>query len=209
MYTYMQILKDITDVLKEAGIPHVLNNTPTEQADRQTLPLYTELTGIPQLPAPYRADLERRLQVTIPYSYALQGRLFNSLTKVCKDIDFVWFVSKGVLYIQPREFPVLQDLVSVIPNNIIGGVEPYSSNIGMTGEVSDEGNGVDLTVFLDARIGLESYIKLSHGEYVGMYTPDIIEHKMDYHSGVWQTNIKTKPYITGSLTIPQTLEGFQ
>lgn len=132
---------------------------------------------------------------------SLSGNLTKLLSDVCHSIDYVWFISRGRLYIQPKDEVRVVDIFEVYPKNIIGSVSPEddksaTSSVDPSTQVAP---GVKFTVFLSPDLTLDTTVKLMQGDYEGLYKPTKITHKLNWKDGPWQTELESKSVKTLSL----------
>lgn len=121
------------------------------------------------------------------------AKLGKVLSEICDEIDFTWFISKGRLYVQPRELDRLIDFVIIRPENVIGAIQPNDDKSALS--VSDRSSkppGIKVDTFLNGSVGLNTYVKIESGDFKGDYKPDSIEHRLNWYNGPWQTTIETQ-----------------
>lgn len=208
LFTYSDILLDISSFLQDNGVSVNFDTTPTEQQkspDQNRIAVAPVNAPYPAKPAP--TYYKQRYSTVIKGSYNLSGNVFQSLSVLCDAIDYVWYMSKGVLYIQPRENPRLVDYFELSPAVILGSVSPSNDNTKVSSNDSEaqKGVGVSVSMFLDARVALENYFNILEGDYAGSYRPEEIEHKLNWFNGPWQTKVKCKP--AEDIALNQTVGG--
>lgn len=119
----------------------------------------------------------------------LSGLLSKQLTLLCDMLDYVWFISGGKLYVQPKNEDRYLDIVQVSASNALS-ISKHDDNKGASSVVSQAAPaGVELVVFLNTEIRLETYVEILDGDYKGVYKPTEIKHKLNWHSGPWQTTL--------------------
>lgn len=185
--TYETILIDIASYLQTVGVTIKLDLTDSEYNSRQThwqlapagTSVHRPLKGF---------DIKRSPQRAMTYT----GNVFSSLTKVCMDINYVWFFSRGVLYIQPKELARLHDFYEINAHNVIGTLLPIDDDETNKQTKETKITGVAFTTYLNCKISIENYIKVAYGDYKGDYKPTSIEHDLNWADGPWTTRVQTK-----------------
>lgn len=136
------------------------------------------------------ADSLKEIQETLNIS----GTLESALTELCGMLKFVWFISGGKLFVQPRDEDRVVDVVKVYPQNVIGSIYINDdSNATSVINKDDQSTGVNFKGYLNPSIRLETYIEITYGDYVGTYKPSKIKHNLDWFNGPWQTTIEAMP----------------
>lgn len=193
---YSQIIADMADYLNVNGIPTslLLDSRGQKRQTRYQL-IATSATAGFKPSAPRPSVFDQIIDTATTGSYNVSGNIFSSLTTLLDSIDYVWFISKGVVYIQPREAERFQDKVILSPDVVIGNLEPSDdqSRTSSQDPSNSAGIGIGATVFLDARFALENVVEIPSGLFTGTYMITEIKHKLNWHSGPWQTELKTKP----------------
>lgn len=136
------------------------------------------------------ADSLRELQEPLNLSNTLE----SVLTELCNMLKFVWFISGGKLYVQPRDEDRVVEVLKVYPQNVIGNINinDDSKAVSVT-QKDDETSGISFTGFLNPDIRLETYVEVTYGDYIGTYKPTTIKHTLDWYNGPWQTKIEAMP----------------
>ena len=133
---------------------------------------------------------------------ALSGKLGEVLTEVCGEIDFVWYLSKGKLYVQPKELDRLIDLVEIGADQVIGTLKLVDDKAGLSAKDKEsKPAGVKATTFLNGDIATHTYMRITYGDFQGDYSPTSIQHKLNWKKGPWTTTItsqKVKKYDTNN-----------
>jgi hypothetical protein len=128
---------------------------------------------------------------------AYSGKLSKNLSELCASLDYVWFISKGALYVQPKDLPRQTDFLEVYPNNIIGTVSPVDESLSKDAtDASNRASGIKFSIYLNAEFGIDKYIKVKEGEYAGDYKPSKIKYKMNWKDGPWMCDIECAKVVT-------------
>lgn len=194
--TYSDIIADIADYLNRNGIPTslLLSSRGVKRSTRTQLIVTSATSGFKES-SPRPSVFDEIVNQKSLSSINVSGNVFSSLTSICDSIDYIWFISKGIVYIQPREAERYQDFVELTPDVVVGNISPSDDQSGVSSNdpAAKVGVGVNFTVFLDARLALENYVKIGYGEYSGTYSITSLKHRLNWHNGPWQTSVVTKP----------------
>ena len=143
-------------------------------------------------------ESDRSIQ-SIKEDQSFSGTLSQEFTDLCNSIDYVWYLSKGKLYVQPKEMDRLIDLVEISADQVIGALKPNDDKTG-TSSVDKESKpaGVKVNTFLNGDIGTHTYVRITYGDYQGDYIPDSVQYKLNWKNGPWSTIVdtqKVKQYV--------------
>lgn len=142
------------------------------------------------IPLGYFQEIPRINQAT-EESLTFNGLLTKQFTEVTDAVDYIWFISRGKLYVQPRELDRPFTYVDIKPQNVIGAIKPYDDKASKTSkDATSKPKGVNVSTFLNADIGIESYIKIGYGQYQGDYKPEEVEYSLNWKDGPWKVDIK-------------------
>ena len=115
------------------------------------------------------------------------------MTKICDSVDLKWYLSKGKLYIEPKEEDLSVKYIDITSNHVIGKISINDNKSGVsTNDPSTSTPGFTADVFHNAQIGLETYVQVGYGDYAGLYKPEEITHTLNWKNGPWKTTIKTQ-----------------
>lgn len=132
---------------------------------------------------------DRSIQ-SIQESQAISNKLGSALTELCEEIDFIWYLHKGKLYIQPKELDRLIELVKIGADQVIGTLKPNDDKTGVSAKDKEsKPAGVKVTTFLNGDIGTHTYMRITYGDFQGDYKPATIKHKLNWKKGPWTTTI--------------------
>jgi len=151
-------------------------------------------------------DVEQNLLLRVlPETYVKNSSLKDAMTEFCNMVGFVWFISNGKLFVQPREVERAVDVFRVEPETIIDKIKPAtdSSNKSSVQTVTSKELGVKFTTFFNADIRPESIFQITYGKYQGFYKPTSIEIDLNWQDGPWQTTVTCNK--AGSLSLNQNI----
>ena len=133
---------------------------------------------------------ERTTKVT-PRAVIASGLLAEALAEVCGAIDYVWYISLGKLYIQPKEIDGLKETVKIIEANVkgtIGVLDDKSSTTSFS--KSDKPKGIKLTTFLNGNISTNTTLNVSFGKHAGDYKITSVAHTLNFRGDAWETVVE-------------------
>lgn len=135
---------------------------------------------------------DRSIQ-SITEQAVFNGKIGTVLTQICDEIDFVWFISKGRLYVQPRDEDRPTDFVLINPSNVIGSIRLNDDKSALpTNDKESRPAGIKVDTFLNGEVGLNTYVRVQEGDFQGDYKPEAVVHRLNWYSGPWQTSIETQ-----------------
>lgn len=129
-------------------------------------------------------------------SFIVSGLLAKEFTKFLSSIDFIWFISKGKLYVQPSTSDRVTDFLEVNADNVIGTIKPYDDKAGQsTGSPENRPVGVEFETFMNANIGLETYLNITYGDYQGKYKPSEVRFQFNWKQGPWSVKVRCQQLL--------------
>lgn len=174
--TRLTVLKTIMAMLSTQGLPTGYFKLPTlgSRADQILKAKY--LTG-----------------------YSIQGKTFEEFNKVLDACKMVGFISKGKLFVRPKQYSVdksqntLIKPYYVVSSGMIKG-QPEEVEGEATSEPSGGGEGtkdISLTLYFDSRIGLDSEVILDDTVvgYEGEYKVSSSRYIYDHRGGVYEVKV--------------------
>ena len=165
--TYLQAIKNLTDILKTKGIPV------------QNIDIYSE-----------QAD---RILSTLPNGFSYEGTLVDVLNKLTASIRYRTYFHLGKLYIEPVENPFYSDAIRIKPENIKGSISPSDDTSGKSAKDGDSKTGIEFNTFLNGEITLNKVLIIDGIEnYTGTYKITGLEHKMDSEGNKWDSIVTAR-----------------
>ena len=121
------------------------------------------------------------------------GKLAKSLTDLCDSLDYVWFICKGSLYVQPKDLHRPTEILKIDSSNVIGKITPSKDKAGVPSASADVGpTGVKFRTFLNGEVGLQSYINIEEGDFAGDYKVKTLTFDLNWHDGPWVVDFTTE-----------------
>jgi len=134
-----------------------------------------------------------RTTQSVKEQVAYSGKLAKILTDLCDSLDYVWFICKGKLYVQPKDQPRATEILRITPENIIGKVHPIKNKVGIPSASADSAvKGVKFTTFFNGEVGLQSYVNISEGDFAGDYDIKKLDIHLDWANGPWVLKAETE-----------------
>lgn len=139
-------------------------------------------------------ESDRSIQ-SVKEDVAYSGKLSTILTKVCKSIDYTWFLSKGRLYVQPVELDRPLAFIEPARNQVIGTLKPNDDKTAIASkDKKGKPAGVKIDLFLNGEIGINTYLRLGaeFNTFEGDFKAESVRHRLNWQNGPWQTSIETQ-----------------
>lgn len=137
-------------------------------------------------------ESDRTIQ-SVPEQVVYNGKLSKILTDLCKSLDYVWFICKGRLYVQPKDQPRAKEILDIKPENIIGKITPVKNKAGTPTASADTGpQGIRFKTFLNGQVGLQSYVRVADKEYEGDYDIKKLTINLNWKEGPWEMILDTE-----------------
>lgn len=134
----------------------------------------------------------KAIQEQVVYS----GRLAKVFTDLCKSIDYVWFITKGLLYVQPKDKPRPTEFLVLKPESIIGKLTSVSNKAGTpTASADVKPKGIKAKTYLNGLVGLNTYVRIEKGKYAGDYKPTKITFDLNWSKGPWVVDLESEKVI--------------
>lgn len=135
-----------------------------------------------------------RTDLALGENRVVSSTLVAAITDFCTELDYVWFISKGKLYIRAKDLDRITDIVTLSEQNIVGNIERADDKTAKpTDDKSNKGVGVKLKLYMNAEIGMNTYIKIPFGEFEGDYKPTSITYHLNWKQGPWQIALECVP----------------
>ncbi len=114
----------------------------------------------------------------------------ETLSDICRDIHYYWYISLGKLYIHPKEVDALVANISVGESNVKGsiGVLDDKSSHG-TFSKGAKPKGLKITTYLNGNITTNTTLNVNYGEHEGDYKITSVSHKLNFRGNSWDTVI--------------------
>lgn len=137
-------------------------------------------------------ESDRTIQ-SVKEQVVYSGKLSKILTDLCVSLDYVWFICRGKLYIQPKDQPRASEILKVLPKNIIGKIQPIKNRVGVPTASADSAlKGIAFSTFFNGDIGLQSYVNIVEGSFAGDYAIKKLDIHLDWANGPWALKIETE-----------------
>lgn len=155
-------------------------------------------SGIPIGEINTQVNAQELLKKAYPNGYNVHGGLIQALEAVCDANAMRAYVSKGKLYIEPKQLNgQLTTVVNVGIDNFKGTLDKKKVSHGKSKtaepDADDKSDDLDLTLYLDGRINLNSIARLTVPGYEGDYEIKSIRLDLDYEGDAWDTKLKISP----------------
>lgn len=137
-------------------------------------------------------ESDRTIQ-SVKEQVAYSGKLAKVLSDLCDSLDYVWFICRGKLYVQPKDQPRATAILKLKPENIIGKINPIKNKVGIPSASADSAlKGVKFTTFFNGDVGLQSYVNLKEGDFAGDYDIKVLDIHLNWADGPWVLKIETE-----------------
>lgn len=144
---------------------------------------------------------------------SVYGRTANELTRLCGENNLRWFTTNKRINVQPyRPNQTMNvEVWDVYPEQMLGSItetysqtqtidKPKKQKKGDTAIIKPISmntvtkNSVSVSVHLDGRINVGSYVRLNDvGDFIGVYRAEGVNHRLGYRSGSWETSLDLLP----------------
>lgn len=125
--------------------------------------------------------------------YTVDGFIRDELDRLCEALDYTWYISLSKLYIQPKGMTIATTFVTLDNQYQVKSINKMSDQTSaLSGSNADGVGGVKIISVLDGRYTLDKFIKISFGEYKGLYKITSVSHKLSYEGTAWDTIIETE-----------------
>lgn len=120
----------------------------------------------------------------------IEGSLASSLSGICNEIDYGWYVTLGKINVHPKEDSGTIEAVDLYEQNIKGYIEPQDDkSTTATFSKASKPAGIKLTTYLNGKITTNTQLNITFGEFKGTYKITSVEHKLDFRGQAWDTEI--------------------
>ncbi len=119
--------------------------------------------------------------------YTVQGNLFDVIKKVAKECQYVSYFCDGKFYVEPEVAPHIVEVFRIEEDNVKEFIKPKQNVNKNTKEVSQ---GINLKLFLDGRVKVNSKLELPSGPKAGTYIVKKVTHYLDYEGSWWETELE-------------------
>lgn len=137
-------------------------------------------------------ESDRTIQ-SVKEQVVYSGKLAKILTDLCASLDYVWFICKGKLYVQPKDQPRATEILKIKDSNIIGKITPVKNKVGVPSASAEGGvKGIKFKTFFNGQVGLQSYVNISEGDFTGDYNITKLDVELNWANGPWTMTIETE-----------------
>lgn len=126
---------------------------------------------------------------TFPMGYSLSGFLSDELQELCKSMGYVNYITNGRLFIHPKSYTKTTERY-IFNKEQLYSIRKSGSNTSTTNSKADI--GVDITMQLDGRLGVDKQIRIEDGDFAGVYKILSCNHSINYREGVFDTQLNCK-----------------
>jgi hypothetical protein len=130
-------------------------------------------------------------KISFKRGWAIEGKAMTVIQELTKKIDWIFYMVNNVIYVEPKDFPPVEKIYTLKPDNMKAPPEIDLSDI-KRGVVDKKETGYKFTTFLDGRVKTNYTIEVSEGEFEGKYKVKSVTHKLDYEGNDWNTEISCK-----------------
>jgi len=161
--TYLSIIEDLLKQFAGRGIP--------EGVDRE-----------------WRQN-ERATKV-FTKSISVKGNLSKTLVRICKNINFGWFISLGKITVRPIESGSFQDTIKIVPANVKGRIKQSDdkSTLGTFSSKTTQ-SGIKLSTYLNGNISTNTLLEVTFGDFQGTYRISSVTHRLNFRGDLWDTEV--------------------
>lgn len=120
-----------------------------------------------------------------------EGSLASSLSAVCNEIDYVWYVTLGKVNVHPKEKSGFIETVDILESNVKGVISLHDDKSGVpTFSKEAKPQGVKLTTFLNGNITTNTTLNIKFGPFKGSYKITSVSHSLNFRGEAWDTDIE-------------------
>jgi|26BtaG_2_1085354.scaffolds.fasta_scaffold02386_6 hypothetical protein len=135
--------------------------------------------------------VNERTSKAITRALVREGSLSASLSAVCNEIDYGWYITLGKLNVHPKEQNGLIESVDIIETNVKGVISQNDDKSSTsTFSKASKPQGIKLTTFLNGNITTNTTLKVKFGDYQGDYKIQSVSHKLNFRGDAWDTEIE-------------------
>ena len=116
--------------------------------------------------------------------YSVTGYLVDVLTSLCKGVGYTNYIANGKLYIHPVGYTKQVEVFDYNPDQMYS---VYNSTAATTSPSGKEDIGLEVTVQLDGRLGVDKHVRITSGKYAGTYKITKLSHTLNFEDSPWET----------------------
>lgn len=126
---------------------------------------------------------------TFSMGYSLSGFLSEELKELCESIGYVNYITNSRLFIHPKSYTKTTERF-IYTTNQLYSIRKTGSTTSTTNSKQDV--GVEITMQLDGRLGVDKQVEIQDGEFSGIYKILTCNHAIDYRDGAFDTQVTCK-----------------
>ena len=126
---------------------------------------------------------------TFSMGYSLSGYLSDELRDLCESLGYVNYITNGRLFIHPKSYAKTTERF-IYSTDQLYSVRKSSSTTSTTNSKQD--TGVEVTMQLDGRLGVDKQIEIQDGDFAGIYKILNCNHAINYRDGAFDTQVSCK-----------------
>ena len=200
--TYLDVISDLINELAKKGVPKGYISEDIDEGISKT-PVGTIL-GIKGL-TPNKVEVSGLMPVLLNEitplgeklfnsSYIVEGSISETLTNICNNIGYRFYICLGRSYVEPKSGPKRPAVafVRITQEHIKNNIKVDSDSENLTEGSSDAKDGIIVDLFLNGLVSLEKRISVSGTLQDGLYKITTVQHKLDYEGNDWTTSVTAK-----------------
>lgn len=133
-------------------------------------------------------------QIIYPNGNQITGYLDTALSKFCKSVGFVYYITNSRLYIEPANYTETTNSFELLPTSVLSARKSSKkSTTTSQKDTSENKEGYIVKTFLDGRIELGNFITIQLGETMnGSFKVTKVSHNLDYEGDSWYTTLEVE-----------------
>jgi len=144
--------------------------------------------GVPSV-----ADLSGLADRQLGRAKVFSDGLAEALTNVCNSVGYRWFLSAGIIYVEPKVKPsveVMKRSIRVLPENVKQQIREVKQTINRSPKEKIQERGISIVLNLNGNFSAGEVVDVTFGEFEGSYFIRDVKHSLDFEGSQWDTIVE-------------------
>lgn len=140
-----------------------------------------------------KADLTSLENKQLGKAKVFSDGLAEALTNICNSVGYRWFLSAGIIYVEPKQKPSLERMkrsIRVLPENVKQQIKEIQDTVNRSPDEKVQERGISIVLNLNGNFSAGEVVDVAFGDFEGSYYIRDVKHIMDYEGNQWDTIVE-------------------
>jgi len=140
-----------------------------------------------------KADLSGLAGKQLGKAKVFSDGLAEALTNVCNSVGYRWFLSAGIIYVEPKSKPSLEVMkrsIRILPENVKQQIKEIQDTVNRSPDEKIQERGICIVLNLNGNFSAGEVVDVTFGEFEGSYFIRDVKHVLDFEGNQWDTIVE-------------------